>query len=141
MNYMIVFMHLWLLTFVSLQAQNAKIRIEFSGINQIKGEMMIALYNNGNGFPGNGALAYQTKSFAITNTNPIVEFNSIPYGTYAVAYYQDLNSNRKLDTNWLGIPTEPYGFSNNVTATFAPPDFKAAAFEVKTEVVTLKLKL
>jgi uncharacterized protein (DUF2141 family) len=135
-----IFTGLWLLIFGCLQAQNAKIRVEFSGIEQIKGKMMIALYNNSKGFPGTDALAYQTKSFTIINNNPIIEFNSIPYGNYAIAYYQDLNSNGKLDTNWLGIPTEPYGFSNNATGTLGPPDFKAAAFEVKTEVVTLKLK-
>jgi uncharacterized protein (DUF2141 family) len=44
----------------------------------------------------------------------------------AVAVIHDLNANRDMDRNILGIPTEPYGFSRGVRPRFGPPDFEAA---------------
>ena len=34
----------------------------------------------------------------------------------------------KLDTNFLGIPKEPYGFSNEKKGRFGPPKFKEVSF-------------
>lgn len=51
-------------------------------------------------------------------------------GTYAIAIYHDLNSNLQLDKNFLGIPSEPIGISNNPRFTLGPPKFKDSAFEV-----------
>ena len=51
-------------------------------------------------------------------------------GEWAVALSQDLNSNDKLDKNFLGIPTEPFAFSNNVKPRFAAPNFQECKFMV-----------
>ena len=42
-----------------------------------------------------------------------------------------------MNKNWMGIPKEPYGFSNNVMGRMGPPDFEDASFEVSadTEVI------
>lgn len=51
-------------------------------------------------------------------------------GTWAVALTQDTNDNDLLDKNFLGIPTEPYAFSNNVHPRFAAPKFEECKFVV-----------
>ena len=50
-------------------------------------------------------------------------------GTYAVAVYHDENANVKFDKNWIGLPVEGYGISNNPTIFLAPPAFDEAKFE------------
>ena len=55
----------------------------------------------------------------------------IPPGTYAIGVDIDENENMKLDTNFLGIPKEQYGFSNN-TKAFGTPKFEAASFVIDT---------
>jgi len=52
----------------------------------------------------------------------------IPAGTYAIGFYIDANGNEKLDTNFLGMPKEEFGFSNNAMGTFSAPKFEAASF-------------
>jgi uncharacterized protein (DUF2141 family) len=52
----------------------------------------------------------------IRNTAARCDFEAIPPGTYALAVIHDENSNGKLDTDLLGIPTEGYGFSNDARA-------------------------
>lgn len=65
----------------------------------------------------------------------------MPYGTYAVAVYQDRNGNGKLDKNALGIPTEPYAFSNNPTVKWKPPSFSEAAVALNAPKVTVSVRL
>lgn len=50
-------------------------------------------------------------------------------GLYAVAVYHDENANIKFDKNWLGLPSEGYGISNNPTIFLGPPTFDEAKFE------------
>ena len=50
----------------------------------------------------------------------------IPPGTYAVKLHIDENENGKLDTNFLGIPKEQYGISNNILLL----NFKRASFVI-----------
>ncbi len=51
-------------------------------------------------------------------------------GHYAIALYHDENSNKKFDRNFLGIPDEGYGFSNNPGFRFGAPDHDETLFQV-----------
>lgn len=68
-------------------------------------------------------------------------FENVAPGTYAVKIFQDVDGDGKMGTNALGIPNEPFGFSNNAMGNFGPPSFKQAAFEVGKEPVVIRLKL
>jgi uncharacterized protein (DUF2141 family) len=61
----------------------------------------------------------------------ILKVNNLPSGQYWLRVYQDLNGNEELDANYIGIPKEPYGFSNNVRPRFGPPDTEDMLFSVK----------
>lgn len=56
-------------------------------------------------------------------------FGDLAPGTYALMVFQDLNGNRELDQNFMGIPREPLGFSNHYWAK-GPPAFSGASFDV-----------
>ncbi len=51
-------------------------------------------------------------------------------GVYAVALYQDRDSDLKLNKTWVGLPDEPFGVSRDAPMRMAPPKHKDAAFEV-----------
>ena len=55
---------------------------------------------------------------------------SVPVATYAIAVYQDLNRNGRLDKSTFGFPTEPYGFSRNYRPLYRGPMWKDAALQV-----------
>ena len=52
----------------------------------------------------------------------------LPFGEYAITLFVDFNGNKKIDKNFLGIPKEPYGFSNNVIGNMSAPTFDKAKF-------------
>lgn len=58
----------------------------------------------------------------------VVSFADLPAGTFAISTYQDRNENGKIDT-FMGIPREPYAFSNGARSMFGPAKFRDAAFE------------
>jgi uncharacterized protein (DUF2141 family) len=67
------------------------------------------------------------------------QFSGIAPGTYAVSVFHDENSNGKLDINFIGIPREGVGASNNARGHFEPPGFDPAAFQFPRGRVDLKI--
>jgi uncharacterized protein (DUF2141 family) len=67
-------------------------------------------------------------------------FEGLPPGRYGVAAYYDSNGNGRLDKVPPGVPTEPYGFSNDV-GRLTPPDFAAALVEVGAGGTTVVVRL
>ncbi|MFN7191683.1 MAG: DUF2141 domain-containing protein, partial [Rhodospirillales bacterium] len=67
----------------------------------------------------------------------VCRFTDLRPGTYAVSVSHDLNGNRKTDTNFLGIPREDWGVSNNVRPTLRAPTFDEAKIDVQAERVTI----
>jgi uncharacterized protein (DUF2141 family) len=64
-------------------------------------------------------------------------------GAYAVAVYQDLDGDGKMKSGFMGLPAEPYGFSNNAPIRFGPPKWEAARVDItegETEPTSLTLK-
>ena len=72
----------------------------------------------------------------------VVRRPALAPGRYALALAQDRNGNDRLDKTMIGLPTEPYGFSNDASAPFGPPDFDQAAFVVggESHAITLHLR-
>lgn len=92
-----------------------------------QGEYFIAVHDNAATFP-KGKPAHATRT-PVDGEQQRVRIQ-LPEGRYAVSLYQDLNDNGELDTNLLGAPVEPVGFSRNARGSLGPPEFGAAAFEV-----------
>ena len=106
----------------------SSVDVEVEGIKKT-GDIYIGLYNKSQNF----------KSFEDTYKRQIIKtdaksievhFEDIPDGKYAISLFQDENNNHKLDKNFLGIPKEGYGFSNN-PKTLLEPTFSDAEFEIK----------
>ena len=68
--------------------------------------------------------------------------NVLPYGEYAVTLFVDLDGNKKLNKNFLGVPKEQYGFSNNVIGRMSPPTFDQAKFAIAGPTIqNIKLRI
>lgn len=79
---------------------------------------------------------------AIQNKRAVCRFTGIASGTYAIAAYHDENANGKLDRNFIGIPSEPYGMTNDARPKiFAAPTFDDAKFVYGGGSVTQRVRL
>lgn len=107
------------------------VRVQIHGIRNTNGDIACAIFNAAEGYPEESTKAYKFIRMASPGNSAICQFNDIPSGTYAIAVLHDENANGKLDKNFLGIPREGYGASNNVRPKMSAPAFKDAAFSVK----------
>lgn len=105
-----------------------------------KGVYRCLLFNSSEGFPSDISKAIQFNNTPVINKTSECLFVDLEPGFYAISSFHDENANSNLDTNFLGIPKEPYGFSNNASKPFGPPDFDEAKFEV-TEDSSINIKL
>jgi uncharacterized protein (DUF2141 family) len=78
---------------------------------------------------------------AIVNLQAVCEFAGVAPGPYAVSVVHDENSNGRLDTNFIGIPREGAGASNNAKGHFGPPKFDAASFRYAGGQLELKIAI
>lgn len=108
--------------------------VEVQNISQVKGRLEIGVFKSTNTFPQGSPVTKQ--SVAVDGRTLRVTFHVEP-GDYAVALYQDVNSNGQMDKRLFGIPKEPYGFSNNIRPKFSTPKFDECKVLVKEDAKTL----
>lgn len=105
------------------------LHVDIQNIQTHEGSLRVALYTPKNDFGSQNGY-FQAKRITLQYSTSIsTQFDDLPAGRYALAIFQDLNENGTLDDNFLGIPTEPYGFSNNVQPQWGQPDFEPCAFD------------
>jgi len=132
-----IFVLVFFFTIISVQCGTVVVRIH--GIKEIKGKIIIGLYNKSKGFPVVGK-QYKGIVTKITAKTATYTFKNVPDGHYAIALFHDINSNGKLDYNFFGIPEELYAFSCITKTCFKTPEFNEAKFKLKNK-HTLKLKM
>lgn len=109
---------------------------------EARGELAYLIFTSPAGFPGDKDKASYRGFLPIPLHAKEVTFQEdLPPGIYAVAVYEDLNSNRKLDHNIIGIPREPVGASNNPKGRFGPPRFAECAFRLRNSAETIMINL
>jgi Uncharacterized protein conserved in bacteria len=105
------------------------IHVKILDIRNSTGAVACALFKSSVGFPTEYLhSATNIMIIKVLDKQARCDFEDIPPGTYALAVIHDENMNGKLDANWLGVPTEGYGFSNDAKALLGAPSFSAAGF-------------
>jgi len=115
-----------LLAAVSSAASAADLRIAVDGAGK-EGVLHFALFDK------EGFLRKPVAMARADKGAPLGEFRNLKPGSYALTVFQDLNGNGQLDRNLFGMPTEPFGFSNDAMGRMGPPDFDQAAIVVGAE--------
>jgi uncharacterized protein (DUF2141 family) len=132
------------LTLFSMSVSNAQsssgnhVTVTISNIKSNNGKVFVALYNSESSFLNKGIKGEISK---IENNSCKVIFKDIPNGTYAVSLFHDENDNGKMDSNFLGIPKEDYGCSNNAKGFMGPPKWEDAKFEIHNQSINQHIKL
>jgi uncharacterized protein (DUF2141 family) len=127
---------------VTAQAACPGIHVQIRNIRNSTGTVDCALFESPEGFPTEVLhSATNVMVIKVRQTQARCDFEDIPPGRYALAIVHDENMNGKLDTNRLGIPTEGYGFSNDVKGVFGAPAFSAASFAYDGRTLELTISL
>ncbi len=116
-------------------AAAASVEVQVEGIEPGAGIVYVALCQDGLG----EAECRSGQEIPADGRTRRVLLGGIEPGTYAVAAYQDLNGNHRLDRTGLGLPLEPYGFSGDTAR--ARPDFARARFTLREPGIAVRVRL
>lgn len=109
-------------------AQQQTLTVVVKNVNETKGKIAVALFNNEKDFTKN---RLQGKTTVAESGEVHVIFENLVPGEYAVSVIHDANENDDLDSNTFGIPKEGFGFSNDAMGMFGPPSFDKAKFKIE----------
>jgi len=109
------------------------LKVTITNINDIKGNMIIKLFNNPDSFPRKGK-PYKVYSEKVTTNIVSVVLMDLRKGEYAISIYHDENADDECNMNFLGIPTESFGFSRNFRPKLSGPTFEDCYIDANQDV-------
>lgn len=132
-----------LLAFPQLVSADLKgsLTIQIDRLRNQKGEVCLKVFSGAQGFPNGNAGVVKRQCLKIQEIPMTVTFTNLKSGSYAIAAFHDLNGDRQLNRNPLGMPTEDYGFSRNPNVRTGPPQFRDAVFMLAGPRTTLKIRM
>lgn len=132
---------LLLLTAAADAPEPITLNLVLTGLRSSAGEVRVCVWHEAASFPDcrKGQDVRMLAAPAAAEVRLAVE--GLAPGSYAVSVIHDENGNRRLDKNFVGIPTEGVGFSHNPRVTFGPPAFAKASFDTSRESTqTIRMK-
>lgn len=117
----------------------ADLTVDIAGVQAQQGTIMVAVVDSAAGWDGQ-AKAVRGDGVAPDGGSVRLVFEGLPPGEYAVMVRHDENDNGDLDANFLGMPTEPYGFSNN-PRVMRKPTWEEARFELGEDDLAIDIAL
>jgi len=121
------------------EEQNCTLNVTVEGLRSDKGAVLLRLYDGAKGFPMKEARASLGRTVSIEGGVASVEIGGLPPGEYALAVVHDEDGDGKLLANWIGMPKEGVGTSNNPKPRFGPPKWKHAKFSVADQSLRVRI--
>ena len=122
----------------SLEKPKTMIQLEITGIKNNTGFIQVAVFKSDSDFDKE-IFSY---IIAVPASSEVqVSIPNLEAGKYAIAVYHDENKNQKLDKNFVGIPKEGYGFSNNAVGKLDPPKFSETSFSLDSQLKKLSIRM
>lgn len=116
--------------------------VSISDLQSHDGQIGISVYRSPEGWPDLWEKSVKSMLVEIDSIPLEVQIFDLPEGQYAVSVIHDENKNGVLDKNFMSIPKEGYGVSNNAEAgIFGPPKFADALFELEGTQTVVKIAI
>ncbi|MCB9707636.1 MAG: DUF2141 domain-containing protein [Myxococcales bacterium] len=122
------------------KADRPRIEAHIEDLPNSRGVVRCALFLGREGFPHKQKMAIAGASVRVVRNQATCVFTDMKPGSYALSFFHDENNNRRLDTNWLGMPDEPYGASRNPEPRLGPPLFAPSRFVYRGGHAKLRLR-
>lgn len=91
---------------------SGKLTVNVTGVESAEGQIIVVLWNDGDGFPSDVQKAYRRVTARPQGGGARVQVPNVPPGRYAVMAFHDMDGNGAVKTNFIGLPKEPVGLSN-----------------------------
>ena len=120
---------------------NGNLTVAIDGLKNQKGQVCLTVFSSSRGFPKQSDRAVAVQCVKLAGNRPVVTFQNLKAGNYAVAVIHDSNNDKVINTNAIGIPTEGFGFSRNPRVLRGPPKFGDSSVLVAGADTEIEVKL
>ena len=120
----------FLLSAYMVPNQYPQLTIKIENIEVVEGYISIGVFNASDTFLKKGS-TFKKYKIAVEDSIETIIIDDLPRGEYAFILYHDKNSDGKMNRKFIGIPKEPFGFSNNVRPKLSKPTFEACKFHLE----------
>ena len=114
--------------------------VRITGFTSDEGDCWFALDNSKEVYESEDSV-FIGKILPIINNEVNLTIDSLQFGNYAIKVFHDENGNGELDSNFLGIPSEDYGFSNDASGWFGPPRWEKAMFLLNEREMAIEISV
>ena len=122
------------MSFITMPSNAANLTVTVEQVRNSKGDIRFSIFDVPSQFPQGNEL--NSKDIPAQLGFVTVQFYNLIPGAYAIAIHHD-----EMNTNFIGLPKEGYGFSNNAKVNFAPPVFEAAVFNLDVGDKSIRLRV
>lgn len=113
----------------ALPAAAANLTVHVDNVLPAGGILRLGLYDAAR-YPDDNSKPIASADVPAIAGETVVTLHNVPPGIYAIQTFQDVNGNDKMDTSWIGLPLEPFGFSQDATPFLSKPGFDEVKFIV-----------
>lgn len=109
-----------------------KLTVNISNIQNDSGFVRVHLYNSKlkDNFPKRTLFCYRKDVIRINSGKATAVFNLPAGDIYCLSVHHDENSNEEMDMNFIGLPVEGWGISNNIKLFMRLPKFDECSFNI-----------
>jgi uncharacterized protein (DUF2141 family) len=108
-------------------AADASLTIRVQNVLPAGGVLRMGLYDAAR-YPDDHSRPIASADMPAIGGETVIALRGIPPGVYAIQTFQDVNANDQMDTSWLGLPLEPFGFSQDAKPFLSKPSFDEVKF-------------
>ena len=112
----------------TLSIPSSSLSLAITELSEPTGSVMIALFNSAEAYASDEP--FRDKIISLTKKEADAKFKNLPVGEYAFKLFHDIDGDGELSVNALGIPSEPYYFSNDASDPFSAPEWEEAKFYI-----------
>jgi uncharacterized protein (DUF2141 family) len=114
---------------------DSTLSVRITGLRNTNGKVSLTLYRD--------SKPIETRVVAIDGAtlSATTVFGNMPQGVYAVYVFHDENLNGKMDSNFVGMPVEGYGMSNNPKKRMGRPGFDETNFLMNQPKSAIEIKM
>ena len=124
-------------------AGTGRVEVTATGFESEEGKARIAVFLDARSWPDEEEFLFAADLLTISQGQAVATFQDVPAGPFAVAVFHDKDEDAELDADFLGIPSEDYGFSADARDMFGPPSFEEARLELaagESKQITIQVK-
>lgn len=117
-----------------------KLTVEVVDIRAHKGQLIFGVFTRADGFPtqSDKSVNWQVKR---ADADKVVFTCELPPGEYGASVLHDENTNHKMDKNFIGIPKEGYGVTNNPKPKRRAATFQESVFHLPPQGATMTISV